>query len=231
MNMVRSTSCDKSISDELRVSMFRLRHQSFKERLNWDVQSTNEQEIDAFDTEDTYYLIATEDGVHADGSWRLIPTTTNYMLERVFPQLLRGEKAPKNSSVWEMSRLSVRPETYRKGKGFLANTSLELISESYHFAVEHNIERYVTVTSVAVERMLRVLRLPIRRMGDGRSTLIGNVDSIALWVEVDERLALGIKPMGVHTLGPESPVPVTSISARSWRPLRLGSQNVSSSSA
>lgn len=189
MQVVSHTRSEKEIFTELHKSMFNLRHETFKVRLNWEVISNDELEIDEFDDLDVRYLIATEDGRRADGSWRLLPTTGSYMLESIFPGLARGEEIPKELNVWEISRFQLRKNTSEKGKGYMNLTSLQLMQKSYEFAREHNIARYVFVTSTAVERMLKRLNLTIRRMGDGKSTRIGDVDCVALWMEVDEKLA------------------------------------------
>lgn len=189
MKVLAHTKNERENHVELHKSMFNLRHETFKVRLNWEVQSDGELEIDEFDDMDVHYLIATEDGKRVDGSWRLLPTTGHYMLEDIFPELARGEEIPKDLNVWEISRFQLRKNCSAKGRGYMNLTSLQLMQKSYEFAREHNIHRYVFVTSTAVERMLKRLNLTIRRMGDGESTRIGEVDCVALWMEVDDKLA------------------------------------------
>jgi acyl homoserine lactone synthase len=189
MQVMALTKSENKMFSDLQKSMFNLRHETFKVRLNWEVKSDGELEIDEFDEMDVHYLIATEDQKRADGSWRLLPTTGEYMLENIFPCLARGEEIPKDLSVWEISRFQLRKNTSTKGRGYMNLTSLQLMQKSYEFAKQHNISRYVFVTSTAVERMLKQLNLTIRRMGDGQSTRIGEVDCVALWMEVDDKLA------------------------------------------
>lgn len=188
MQILAHTKKERQVEKELHKSMFNLRHETFNLRLGWDVKSSGDLEIDQFDELDVHYLIATEDGKRVDGSWRLLPTMGSYMLEDIFPQLCRGEEIPKDEEIWEISRFQLRPNTSKKGKGYLNMTSLQLMQKSYEFAKRHGIKRYVFVTSCAVERMLKRLNLSLTRMGDGKSTRIGKVDCVAIWLEVDENL-------------------------------------------
>ena len=84
--------------------MFRFRHRVFHERLGWEVESRNGLEMDRFDALDPVYMVSENIRKEIDGSWRLLPTTGPYMLKDTFPQLLRGEAAPRDPAVWEISR-------------------------------------------------------------------------------------------------------------------------------
>src|SRR5690348_10357820 len=86
--------------------MFRLRHEVFKERLDWEVGSRAGKERDVFDDLDPVYIVCEKDG-DVLGSWRLLPTTGPYMLQDVFPELLHGQPAPNAPHVWEISRFAV----------------------------------------------------------------------------------------------------------------------------
>ena len=82
-----------------RASMFRLRYDTFKVRLGWDVETTDEgHEIDCFDRlPEAQYIIA-KGPSEIDGCWRLLPTLGPNMLADVFPELLQGLPAPRAAS-------------------------------------------------------------------------------------------------------------------------------------
>src|SRR5215469_5126406 len=86
--------------------MFRLRHEVFKERLDWEVGTSAGKERDMFDDLDPVYIVCEHQG-EVLGSWRLLPTTGPYMLKDVFPELLYGRQAPQAPDVWEISRFAV----------------------------------------------------------------------------------------------------------------------------
>jgi acyl homoserine lactone synthase len=112
------------------------------------------------------------------------------MLKDIFPELLQGEKAPEQDDIWEISRFAVDKTRRTEEKGFYSQVTVDLIRSFYTFAQEHGIKGYVTVTTVACERILRQLGVNMRRMGEGKSLQIGVERSVALWIEVDENLRI-----------------------------------------
>ncbi len=168
--------------------MFSLRHTVFKDRLGWDVDCREGLEIDRFDNLDPVYMVVRSPASTVDGCWRLLPTTGPYMLVDTFPELLRGEPAPREGDVWELSRFAVAPvHPQDRRQVSFSLTTFGMMQRVFEFGYENGIERYVTVTSVSLERMLRRIGVPLKRFGDGRATKIGKVLSVACWIEVNEQ--------------------------------------------
>ena len=170
--------------------MFSLRDQVFRQRLQWSVKSRRGLEQDEYDELEPTYMIAQTASTAVEGCWRLLPTTGPYMLRDTFPQLLRGEQAPCDANVWEISRFAVMPHsTDGDGQTQFRNMTLDILRSGYEFAVENGITHYVAVMGVAMERFLgRVIGVPMRRFGDKRAQPVGKVVSVACWIDVDERL-------------------------------------------
>ncbi|MDH5178934.1 MAG: hypothetical protein OEY07_04655, partial [Gammaproteobacteria bacterium] len=57
----------------------------------------------------------------------------------------------------------------------------------YGFALSMGITSYVTVTSVAVERMLTHAGFPMRRFGDGKSQKVGKITTVACWMDINDQ--------------------------------------------
>lgn len=169
-------------------SVFELRYETFKNRLNWEIETRNGREKDQFDELDSWYIAIANQENRVDGCWRALPTTGEYMLESVFPELLQGESAPKADNVWEISRFAVRKGSATEIQGYWNTVTIDLIASFYKFAQEQGIDHYVTVTTVACERILRQLNVKLRRMGEGREMKIGKERSVALWIEVNNEL-------------------------------------------
>ncbi|VAW82544.1 Acyl-homoserine-lactone synthase LuxI [hydrothermal vent metagenome] len=170
--------------------MFAFRRQVFSDRLGWKVGTHENLEFDMFDTMNPVYMLARGEQGVIEGCWRLMPTTDDYMLKDTFPQLLRGESAPSNRHVWELSRFAVDAGANAGPVQAPLNTvTLDMIRRLYEFARTCGVERFVTVTSVALERLLKRTGLPISRLGDGRAQKVGRVLSVACWVEVNEQFA------------------------------------------
>lgn len=171
-------------------SVFELRYETFKNRLNWEIETRNGREQDQFDELDSWYIAIANQENRVDGCWRALPTTGEYMLESVFPELLQGESAPKADNVWEISRFAVRKGSATEIQGYWNTVTIDLIASFYKFAQEQGIDHYVTVTTVACERILRQLNVKLRRMGEGREMKIGKERSVALWIEVNNELKI-----------------------------------------
>lgn len=177
-------------TNEIIDGIFKLRHKTFIERLDWDIPSHGGKERDQFDTLNPYHIAVTEDSKgEVKGCWRALPTVGDYMLKSTFPELLQGEEAPQEENIWEISRFAVK-KGCNKEKGNFSDVSLEMVRSFYDFAQQHNIDSYVTVTTVACERLLRQLGVTLRRMGEGKVIEIGIERSVALRIEVDQSLAL-----------------------------------------
>jgi acyl homoserine lactone synthase len=177
--------------------MFRLRYETFVTRLGWDVQSVDGQEIDEFDNDRAHYILAETGGEEVNACWRLLPTLGPNMLRDVFPQLLHGQPAPASADCWELSRFAIAtgrlPSAEDAGNpqiGF-GELSVGLMRESNRFALANGIARYVTVTTAAIERMLKRQGVNVRRLGP--PIKIGSVLTVACFIEVDGVTAAAIE--------------------------------------
>jgi N-acyl-L-homoserine lactone synthetase len=89
--------------------MYRDRKMVFIERLGWNVAATGEFEIDAYDREDTMYLLATRPRDTAVlASARLLSTLRPLLMCDLFPHLCR-HGPPRGPGIWEASRFCVSP--------------------------------------------------------------------------------------------------------------------------
>ncbi len=180
--------------------MFQFRHNVFREKLGWQVECRDGMEIDLFDDLNPVYALSKGQSNNIEGCWRLLPTTGKYMLQDTFPQLLRGEKAPSHPDIWELSRFAVVSE--RQGdlaQGSVSRVTFGMMRQIFEFAERQGIRNYVTVTSVAVERLFRRAGIPIRRFGDGKSMLVGKVLSVACWIDLNEETRQAVYRFAAET--------------------------------
>ena len=198
MNHTVATHPRAGLPDADRIGMFKLRYDTFHTRLGWDVRTCDGLEIDEFDeNSQVHYILAKSDDGGVDACWRLLPSLGPNMLRDVFPQLLHGLPAPAASDVWELSRFAIDPTrvggadnagNHQIGFGEL---SVALMREAAQFAKASGIARYVTVTTAAIERMMKGLGLHIHRLGP--PIRIGSVLTVAIFIEVDD---LTLKAIG-----------------------------------
>lgn len=188
-SIIVARSNDPTMNRRTLLEMYRFRHKVFHDRLDWEVSSRNGMEIDIFDELDPIYIVAKTSHRRVEGCWRLLPTMGPYMLKDTFSQLLRGEAAPEEENIWELSRFAVESTSAGDlAQGNVGILTLEMIRSALEFAETRGIRHYVTVISVALERLMKQAGFSVRRFGDGKAQRIGKVLSVACWIDIDDRL-------------------------------------------
>lgn len=146
------------LSSELMVGVARYRHKVFVEKLGWQLQCDDSLEYDQFDRDDTVYVVAQNDADEVIGTARLLPTTRPYLLSEVFPQLLNGAQPPCSPDVWELSRFAAVDFNSRGSSAleqFSSPIAVGLLRASQQCAAAHGAKRFITVSPLGVERLLR----------------------------------------------------------------------------
>ncbi len=161
--------------------MHTLRARVFKDRLGWEVPIMSGMEIDGYDALEPLYMMIREPGPGAlRGCWRLLPTDGPYMLKDSFAQLLHGQAAPADARIWELSRFAI--QTGGDGRYGFSEITMESIGEIISHGYHAGIDQYVTVTTTAIERLLRRAGVVTRRFG--APLQIGVEQAVALYVDV-----------------------------------------------
>ena len=104
------------------------------------------------------------------------------MLKDTFPQLLHGQTVPESEDIWELSRFAIETDG-PQGFGF-AGLALEAMREIVIFGDQMGIRHYVTVTTTAIERLLRKTGITITRFGP--PVRIGVENAVALDIDIGE---------------------------------------------
>jgi acyl homoserine lactone synthase len=173
-------------------SMYVLRRKVFHDRLSWAVQCDDAgRERDDFDELDPYYLIAYEPErpFQAIGCWRLLPSTGPYMLRDIFPVLLGGHLPPNDLRIWEISRFAMDAAADGAAFGF-SQLPADMLRALVRYAVSHDIDEVVGVTSVAVERMLWKLGFDVERFAPPQR--IGRVMSVGFRLPMNADVQLKV---------------------------------------
>lgn len=161
--------------------MHTLRAKVFKDRLGWEVPIMSGMEIDGYDALEPMYMMIREPGPGAlRGCWRLLPTEGPYMLKDSFAQLLHGTPAPSDPRIWELSRFAI--ETEGTGNFGFSDITMESIAEIISHGHHAGLDQYVTVTTTAIERLLRRAGVVTTRFGD--PVQIGVEKAVALYIDV-----------------------------------------------
>nr|AKE33861.1 LacI [Plasmid vector pCCB9] len=175
-----------AIPSEEYKGILSLRYQVFKQRLEWDLVVENNLESDEYDNSNAEYIYACDDTENVSGCWRLLPTTGDYMLKSVFPELLGQQSAPKDPNIVELSRFAVGKNS-SKINNSASEITMKLFEAIYKHAVSQGITEYVTVTSTAIERFLKRIKVPCHRIGDKEIHVLGDTKSVVLSMPINEQ--------------------------------------------
>ena len=172
-------------SDDL-GEMHKLRAKVFKERMGWSVSLMSGMEIDGYDAIEPLYMMIRENGGILMGCWRILPTVGPYMLKDSFPELLHGQPAPEDPKIWELSRFAIETGS-RKNFGF-SDVAMESIGQIIAYGHKMGIAQYLTVTTTAIERLLK--RAGVITMRFGPPLRIGMENTVALYVDIEATYAV-----------------------------------------
>ena len=161
--------------------MHTLRAKVFRDRLGWEVPIMSGMEIDGYDALEPLYMMINEPGGGIlRGCWRLLPTEGPYMLKDSFSQLLHGQPAPSDPGIWELSRFAI--ETDGNPCFGFSDITMESIGEIISYGHHTGLDQYVTVTTTAIERLLRRSGVLTRRFGE--PVQIGVERAVALYIDI-----------------------------------------------
>lgn len=155
------------LRSELMRDIGRYRHKVFVEKLGWQLQCEGTLEYDQFDRDDTVYVVAHNEHKEVIGTARLLPTTRPYLLGEVFPQLLHGAPPPCSPDVWELSRFAAVDFATGNGSAleqFSSPIMRKLLLTSMSSAAARGAKRFITVSPLGVERLLRRLGFQAHRL-------------------------------------------------------------------
>lgn len=119
------------------LEQHRLRHEVYILERKWrGLEDRDGLEYDRYDTDDTTYLLAIEDGTVIGGT-RLFPTLGPHMLAEVCPQLAEVKGIPRAPDIWEWTRIYVSKER-REGRygGAVAG---QLFSATFEYCLEQGV--------------------------------------------------------------------------------------------
>ena len=173
------------ILEDLQAKVARYRYAVFVERLGWNLQTRDGEELDQFDRSDTVYVVAQDEGGSVLGCARLLPTTRAHLLGEVFPHLLNGAPPPCSPEVWELSRFAAVAFGGRSPPSSRSSAvAVALLEAAIRYAAARGAKRLITISPLGVERLLRRAGFRIQRAGpatviDGRLFLACWIDAVA----------------------------------------------------
>lgn len=171
---------------------FALRRRVFKDRLDWDVTTQGDYEIDGYDALRPIYLTAHDDEDRIVGGVRFLSCDDATMVQNTFGELLQGHDIPPNEEIYESSRFCIDTvrarEIHENGLRLMTHV---LFAGMIEWALGFGASRIVTVTDTRLERIAARAGWAVERIGDPRR--IGKTDAVAGYLEVSEAAALRVR--------------------------------------
>ncbi|CCO43978.1 acyl-homoserine-lactone synthase [Vibrio nigripulchritudo] len=188
MNYLSATATE--LSNRHREELFRYRYNVFVNHLCWNLEiepkyKKNSFEIDQFDNKTTVYVISKNKHDEITGCARLLPTTSPYLLETVFPELLHDMNAPKSEDIWELSRFACVDFdnlNHSSNAKITSQFSVELLKETLNVAKEKGAKHLVSVSPISIERLLKKEGFNVIRIGS--PVPIGDYILVACWIDL-----------------------------------------------
>lgn len=181
MSTIIGTRSELSADAVKRLHEFR--HEVFVQRLGWRLPLVDGSECDQYDLPDTMYVMECDADGRVRACTRLLRTTGSYMLPEVFEQLLGAASPPRDAKIWELSRLAVSVRATGTGRALsFSSATLHLLNVVRDFVAQHDVERVVMVTTLAIERLILRSGLQVSRVA-APANVCGKI-CVAIFIEV-----------------------------------------------
>lgn len=182
IKLVQGLECNSQ--PRLTNAMYRMRAETFSERLGWDVKVKDGMEIDEFDAINPLYLLAVDSHDNLKGSLRLLPTTGKNMLQDVFSELLDNGETVRSPLIWESTRFCVsKSAALERTPNKLNRTTGELLAGIVEVGMLAGLQSVVSVYDARMKRVLQTAGCPATQIGTPKK--IGKVTTYAGLFAID----------------------------------------------
>jgi acyl-homoserine lactone synthase len=162
-------------------SYFRIRHQIYVVERGWtELDRPIPCEMDAFDKQDTIYLLGVDEVGEVAASCRLVPSVGPHLLADVFPGLVEGI-VPRDREQYEWTRFFVISPL--RGEGASAPASGRMLCGLLEACIVLGIKRLSVVCEAFWPRRLSSLGWQFQRLGPELTRRDGKI--VALLIDVN----------------------------------------------
>lgn len=160
------------------------RHRVFIEELGWKLPTMNRSERDAFDREDTVYVIAQDERGEICGCGRLLRADRPYLLANVFPHLMDGQPLPRSPDIWELSRFALsQPEGNSAAQAW--KNTCTLVSRVVSAALARGATGLIAFSATGNVRLLKRMGVNVRTLAAPH--LVDSKSVVAFAIDLDEQ--------------------------------------------
>jgi N-acyl-L-homoserine lactone synthetase len=156
---------DTALTTSRRAALARYRYDVFVGRLGWNLPCEPGYDQDQFDLPQAIHLVAEADDEHILGYARLLPTTGDYLLGNLFPELLGGALPPSDPTLWELSRYAASDTRGLSKADAEVAVGKHVLLTAIQVAAQAGACGLMFCTTVAIERLAMRWGVSIRRLG------------------------------------------------------------------
>jgi acyl-homoserine lactone synthase len=174
----------------LAEEMWRVRYDTFIEELKWPLPSRNKQERDCYDDDGATYLVSFDESNRIKASARLIPTTTPFLMEEIFPHLVESPRdLPRGPTTIEFTRYFIRSDLMRS-RGVI-RTAGEIFCSIFEYCLNEGIDTMLAVVDTKILPQAYEMGwqpTPLGIPGDfgGGPNALGGGTAVAIKVDINE---------------------------------------------
>src|SRR5476651_498621 len=178
------TSRNALLNQDALHDMFHLRHRIFVERMGWEaLRKPDRLERDQFDTDDSIYLLLTQDDGTVIGTHRMLPTMKPHLFSDVFPNLCAVKGVQRGERILELTRTCVDEESLDRPA--MENARKRIMVGLFEFCLRAGFEKFTLLTPTDLLFRYLLIGLDIKPLGmpvdmDGNK-------QVAVIVTVDEK--------------------------------------------
>lgn len=141
-----------------------LRYQTFIQASGWPLGHRAGEEWDCYDSDDAVYFLAFDATGQITGGVRLIPTTSPFLMEEIFPHLIDPSVSlPKGPQVMELTRYFVAPMALRSRR--LISIVGSLLCGMLEWSLDEGLESILVVMDMTLFSQLKEVGWKFRPMG------------------------------------------------------------------
>lgn len=192
------TAANAALYEDQLDQMHRMRHDMYVVQRGWTgLQARAGREFDEFDTQEAVYLMNLSDTGELRATFRLMPTSSPYLLQKLSGFVL-GEP-PASPKIWDMTRWMIAPSE-RKQKGEArSRAQAELGCGLFEFACTRGLTHYTTLADVAFFPALEVAGWVYEPLGLPTPFEGGKGTAIAIKIETGAQALRHIRTVcGIH---------------------------------
>lgn len=173
--------------DTLLNEMFALRAEIFNGRNQWNLPLESGLEKDSFDTAETIY-VSCVDLMSNDmiACWRILPTTSNYMLNTVFSDLLPPSTMIRDPNIWELSRFAIKKGSNITSPMHASSITRDMFWAIREFSNKNAVARFITVMSPSLYRLLSNSGLTMPQIDTKSEKERRQLGRTACYIDIDD---------------------------------------------